>query len=76
MASVVVDRMLGVLSVLIMALLGLVIARDLAASRAVVMALGITGLACLAAAILIFANGSRETTRLAKGRPSAGSLRR
>ena len=39
MASVVVDRMLGVLSVLLMALLGLVLAQDLAASRAVVVAL-------------------------------------
>jgi uncharacterized protein (TIRG00374 family) len=56
MASVVVDRMLGVLSVLLMALLGLTIARDLAASRAVLLALGITAMACLAAAVLIFSD--------------------
>jgi uncharacterized protein (TIRG00374 family) len=56
MASVVVDRMLGVLSVLLMALFGLALARDLAASRAVVVALGITALACVAAAILIFSD--------------------
>jgi uncharacterized protein (TIRG00374 family) len=56
MASVVVDRMLGVLSVLLMALLGLALAHDLAASRAVVVALGITALACIAAAVLIFSD--------------------
>ena len=56
MASVFVDRMLGVLSVLLMALLGLALAHDLAASRGVVLALGITAVACLVAAILIFSN--------------------
>lgn len=56
MASVVVDRMLGVLSVLLMALLGLALAHDLAASRAVVVALGFTALACVAAAVLIFSD--------------------
>ena len=58
MASVVVDRMLGVLSVLLMALLGLALARDLAASRAVVFALAITALACAVAAVLIFSNNA------------------
>jgi glycosyltransferase 2 family protein len=56
MASVFVDRMLGVLSVLVMALFGLAIARDLAASRGVVLALGITAFACIVAAVLIFSN--------------------
>jgi glycosyltransferase 2 family protein len=56
MASVVVDRMLGVLSVLIMALAGLALAHDLASSRPVLIAVGITALACLAAAALIFSN--------------------
>jgi glycosyltransferase 2 family protein len=58
MASVVVDRMLGVLSVLLMALLGLALAHDLAASRAVVAALGFTALACLSAAVLIFSSAA------------------
>jgi uncharacterized protein (TIRG00374 family) len=58
MASVVVDRMLGVLAVLLMALLGLALARDLAASRAVVIALGFTALACAAAAVLIFSDAA------------------
>ena len=56
MASVVVDRMLGVLSVLLMALLGLALAQDLATSRAVIVALGFTALACMASAVLIFSN--------------------
>jgi uncharacterized protein (TIRG00374 family) len=54
MASVFVDRMLGVLSVLIMALVGLALARDLAADRAVLLALAVTSGACIVAAILIF----------------------
>src|SRR5581483_6952143 len=48
----------GVLSVLIMALVGLAIARDLAASRAVVLALGVTAFACLVAAVLIFSDAA------------------
>ena len=56
MASVFVDRMLGVLSVLIMALVGIALARDLAADRAVLLALAVTASACAVAAILIFSN--------------------
>lgn len=56
MASVFVDRMLGVLSVLLMALLGIALARDLAADRTVILALGFTSLACTVAAILIFSD--------------------
>ncbi len=63
MASVVVDRMLGVLSVLLMALLGLALAHDLAASRAVVVALALTAVACVCAAVLIF---SETADRLAE----------
>jgi glycosyltransferase 2 family protein len=58
MASVVLDRLLGVLSVLLMALVGLAIARDLAASRAVMLALGVTSLACVVAAVLIFSDAA------------------
>jgi uncharacterized protein (TIRG00374 family) len=81
MASVVVDRMLGVLSVLLMALLGLALARDLAASRAVVVALGLTALACVAAAGLVFSDladrvAERVISRLPweRIRRAAGSL--
>jgi hypothetical protein len=54
MASVFVDRMLGVLSVLLMALVGIMLARDLAADRSVVLALALTAGACSVAAVLIF----------------------
>ena len=54
MASVFVDRMLGVLSVLLMALVGIMLARDLAADRSVVLALAVTAGACAVAAVLIF----------------------
>ena len=54
MASVFVDRMIGVLSVLLMALLGLALARDLAENPAVLLTLGVTTLACIAAAALVF----------------------
>jgi len=81
MASVVLDRMLGVLSVLLMALLGLALAHDLAASRAVMLALGITSLACAVAAVLIFsdtadrvAEGLIARLPWARGRRGASSL--
>jgi uncharacterized protein (TIRG00374 family) len=54
MASVFVDRMLGVLSVLLMSLVGIALARDLAADRAVLLALGATAAICLVTAVLIF----------------------
>jgi uncharacterized protein (TIRG00374 family) len=63
MASVFVDRMLGVVSVLIMAIVGLAIARDLAASRGVVLALSITAAICAVTAALIF---SETADRLAE----------
>ena len=56
MASVFVDRMLGVLSVLLMSLVGITLARDLAADRAVLLALGVTAGACVVAAVLIFSD--------------------
>jgi glycosyltransferase 2 family protein len=80
-ASVVLDRMLGVLSVLLMALLGLALARDLAASRAVMLALGVTSLACVVAAVLIFSDAAdrlaeRMISKLpwARARRGASSL--
>jgi uncharacterized protein (TIRG00374 family) len=55
-ASVFVDRMLGVLSVLLMAVLGMTLVQDLAADRAILLALALTSLACLVAAALIFSD--------------------
>jgi hypothetical protein len=53
-ASVVMDRMLGVLSVLIMAVVGLVFAQKMARDPAVVAALVLTALLCAAAAAVVF----------------------
>jgi uncharacterized protein (TIRG00374 family) len=52
-ASVLVDRMTGLASILIMALGGLLLARDLAGSVAVLAAMGLAGLACLVFLALI-----------------------
>jgi uncharacterized protein (TIRG00374 family) len=76
MASVVVDRMLGVLSVLLMALLGLALAHDLAASRAVVVALGITAMVCVAAAVLIFSDTADRLAERLIARLPWDSIRR
>lgn len=64
MASVFVDRMLGVLSVLIMALAGLAIARDLAQNPGVMLALGVTSVACVIAALIIFSNAADAVAEL------------
>ena len=53
-ASVFLDRMLGVASVLLMAALGLVLAQDLAANRTIVAALALASAVCAATLLLIF----------------------
>jgi uncharacterized protein (TIRG00374 family) len=53
-ASVFLDRMLGVASVLLMAALGLVLAQDLAANRTIVAALVLATAVCAATLLLIF----------------------
>jgi uncharacterized protein (TIRG00374 family) len=55
-ASVLMDRILGVASIVVMALLGLTVVHDLAGSRAVQLALAVAGLACLATVLLIFSS--------------------
>jgi uncharacterized protein (TIRG00374 family) len=81
MASVFVDRMLGVLSVLLMALVGITLARDLATDRSVLLAVGTTSAACAVAAVLIFSDtadaiGERLIARLpwTRVRVAVGSL--
>jgi uncharacterized protein (TIRG00374 family) len=61
-ASVFMDRMLGVASVLVMAAVGLGLARDLAADPAVVAALGVTSAICGVTLLVIF---SRRMAALA-----------
>ena len=53
-ASVFLDRMLGVASILLMAALGLVLAQDLAANRTIVAALVLATAICAATLLLIF----------------------
>jgi glycosyltransferase 2 family protein len=53
-ASVFLDRLLGIVSLLVMALLGLVLARDLARDPAVLVALCATAVVCGVAAVAIF----------------------
>ena len=57
-ASVVMDRMIGVASVLAMALVGLVLSSDLAGNRTIVGALIVAALACLATLLLVFSDGA------------------
>jgi uncharacterized protein (TIRG00374 family) len=53
-ASVFMDRMLGVTSILLMALVGLILARDLVANVTIVTALGVAALASVMTLVLIF----------------------
>ena len=53
-ASVLMDRMLGVLSVLIMAVVGLAFAGQMAREPIVLTALGVTAIVCAATAVVVF----------------------
>jgi uncharacterized protein (TIRG00374 family) len=57
-ASVFMDRMLGVASLLIMAVPGLLLARDLASSGVVLLGLLVTAAACVATMTMIFSVGA------------------
>lgn len=63
LASVFMDRMLGVVSVLLMAVVGLYFARDLATHPAVQLALLVTLLACLATTIVVFSSTAAQLAR-------------
>jgi uncharacterized protein (TIRG00374 family) len=63
-ASVLMDRMIGVASILAMATIGLVLARDLAENRTIVAALGVAGAACAFTLALVF---SRRTAVFVSG---------
>jgi glycosyltransferase 2 family protein len=63
-ASVFMDRMLGVASILVMAAVGLTLARDLASNRTIVLSLAIAAAACAATLAVIF---SDTIARLAGG---------
>lgn len=57
-ASVLMDRMLGVASLLLMAAAGLLIARDLASNPAIVAALVATAALCVLTLVVIFSSGA------------------
>src|SRR6185436_10408988 len=72
-ASVFMDRMLGVVSVLLMALVGLALARDLASNSVILIALGVTAIPCLITMLLIFEQRSAAIAAAVLGRiPLAG----
>lgn len=80
-ASVFLDRMLGVLSILLMALVGLLVVRDLAADAGVTLLLAITTFACGATGLLVFSDtidrlveGALRGMPWPKGRELAGHL--
>jgi len=57
-ASVFMDRMLGVASILVMAALGLVLARDLAGNRTIVLALIVAATVCVATLLVVFSGAA------------------
>jgi glycosyltransferase 2 family protein len=72
LASVLMDRVLGVLSILLAALFGLFLMRQLASNAFIQASLLVTALACAAAAVLVFSERARAlTTKLLALVPSA-----
>lgn len=55
-ASVLLDRMLGVLSLLLLGLVGLVLVGDAAPTGAIRLAVAVTGLGCLVGTVLVFSS--------------------
>jgi uncharacterized protein (TIRG00374 family) len=64
-ASVFMDRMLGVASILIMAAAGLLLARDLAGNRTIVLSLGVAAAACIATLVVIFSDSAARLAAVA-----------
>jgi uncharacterized protein (TIRG00374 family) len=62
-ASVLMDRVLGVLSLLLMALASLFIVRSLAANALVRLSLLVTTVGCVAVGLLVFSNGTASLAR-------------
>ena len=69
-ASVFMDRMLGVASILVMAAVGLTRARDLAGNVTIMLSLAVAASACVVTLVLIFSEGAaRIMTALLAGMP-------
>jgi hypothetical protein len=75
-ASVFVDRMLGVLSLLVVALVSVMLARDLASERAIIVGLATTATICAAAALLVFSNRTEAVAESLLARLPRESIRR
>jgi hypothetical protein len=75
-ASVLMDRLLGVASILLMALLGLTLARNLADNAAILAALAVAAAVCLAALLLIFNARLAAFASAAAARLPSGGVRR
>ena len=67
-ASVFLDRMLGVASILLMAAVGLALARDLAGNLTIVAALGLASVICAATLLLIFSRAAASVASKLLGR--------
>jgi len=75
-ASVLMDRLLGVASVFLMALAGLALATDLSENAAIVAGLVVTAAACVATLVLIFSpRAAALVSRAASGLPFAAVRR-
>jgi glycosyltransferase 2 family protein len=71
-ASVFMDRMLGVASILAMALVGLTQAADLAGNRTIVLSLGVAAATCMVVLLLVFSEWfATITARVARRLPAA-----
>jgi hypothetical protein len=73
-ASVFMDRMLGVASVLVMALVGLALARDLAGNVAIMLSLAVAATLCAITVLLIFSHGMSSLATLVVNRLPAPSV--
>ena len=60
-ASVFIDRMLGVASILVMAAVGLMLARDLAGNFAILLSLAAAAVACVVTLAVVFSEGAART---------------
>ena len=74
-ASVLMDRMIGVASIFAMALAGLVLARDLAENRTIVAALAVAGAACAVTLIVVFSRQAAALTSAVSARLPARARR-
>jgi glycosyltransferase 2 family protein len=67
-ASVFIDRMLGVASILVMAAAGLLLARDLAGNRTILLSLVVAAAVCAATLLVVFSNRAARLATVAIAR--------